>query len=77
MQNGTVNVGYVRMSDQIVLSMFSAPTNCEKGMKRIVGGIRYVRKIAIPIAGSREAQPREAVGGGHGEEQRDQHDRSP
>ena len=38
------------MSDQIVLSMFSAPTNCEKGMKRIVGGIRYVRKIAIPIA---------------------------
>ena len=37
------------MSDQIVLSMWSAPTNWEKGMNRIVGGIRYVRKIAMPI----------------------------
>ena len=39
-QNGTVKVGYARISDQIVLSTFNAPTNCENGMKRIVGGIR-------------------------------------
>jgi hypothetical protein len=53
---GTVNVGYDRMSDQIVLSMCSAPTNWEKGMNedRRRDQVRQEDRDADrPVAGKR------------------------
>src|SRR5713101_4458982 len=47
-QNGTRNVGYVTISDQIVSEMPSHTTTCDSGRKSSVGGTRYVMKTAVP-----------------------------
>ena len=48
MQNGIRNVGYVRISASRVSNRPSLNTTFASGMKRIVGGTRYARKMPSP-----------------------------